>query len=101
MIRYSSIPLPLLQQADIEIQQNSIEAEIAAEINLPPQPAYHRMLEEHQLVEGITLNAEIVIVARTPVKVTVLRQTNRPFSIPVQKIDLQLNPQATTMLKYF
>ena len=86
---YSSVPLPLplecpSQEADIEIQQNSIEAEIAAEINLLPQP------EHHQIVEEITLDAEIAITARVPVKVTILRQTNRPFSIPVQKIELQL-----------
>ena len=64
------LPLPLecpSQEADIQILQDSIEAEIAAEINLLPQPAAH-----HQMVEEITLDAEIAIVARVPVKVTIL-----------------------------
>ena len=54
-----------------------------------PQPVHHQMVEE------ITLDAEIAVTARVPVKVTILRQTNRPFSIPVQKVELQLkaNPQ--------
>ena len=93
-----SLPLPLecpSQEADIEIQQNSVEVEIAAEINLLPQP------EHQQTEEKITLDAEITITARVPVKVTLQRQTNRPFSLPAQTIDLQLNPQATTMLKYY
>ena len=99
MFRYSLRPLPLdclLQGADIEIQ-NSIEAEIISEINLPPQSEFPTFQE----IEGITLDAEIEINVRVPVKVTVLRQTNRPFSLPVQKIDLLLNPQATTKLKYY
>ena len=52
------------------------------------------------MVEEITLDAEIAIVARVPVKVTILWKTNWPFSIPVQKVDLQLkiNPQE---LKYY
>ena len=78
----------MLQEADIEIQ-NSIEVEIAAEINLPPQPAHHQMIEEHQLVDWVTLDTEIAIVAKVPIKVSVLWQTNRPFSIQAQTIDLQ------------
>ena len=54
-----------------------------------------------QEIEGITLDAEIEIDVIVPVKVIVLWQTNRPFSLPVQKIDLLLNPQATTKLKYY
>ena len=52
------------------------------------------------MVEEITLDAEIAVTARVPVKVTILRQTNRPFSIPVQKVELQLkaNPQ---QLKFY
>ena len=53
-----SLPLPLecpSQEADIEIQQNSVEVEIAAEINLLPQP------EHQQTEEKITLDAEITI----------------------------------------
>ena len=81
------------REAHIEILQNSVEGEIAAEINLSPQPAHHQM-------EAGTLHAEITIVARVPVKVTISQETNQPFSIPVQKVDLQLkvNPQE---LKYY
>ena len=99
MFRCTRIPLPLeclVQGADIEIQ-NSIEAEIIAEINLPPQPAF----TTSQQIEVLTIDAEIEINVRVPLKVTLLRQTDHPFSLPVQKIDLHLNPQATTKLKYY
>ena len=62
---------------------------------MPPQPEHQQMEKE------ITLDAEITITARVPAKVTLQRQTDHPFSLPAQTIELQLNPQATIILKYY
>ena len=64
---------------------------------MPPEPEF----TTSQQREVLTLDAEIEINVRVPVKVTLSWQTDHPFSLPVQKIDLHLNPQATTKLKYY
>ena len=72
----------------------SIEAETTADIKVPPQPPFQQM-------GNITLDAKIAIIA--PVKLTISRPTNQPFTVPIQKVNLQLefNPQATAKLKYY